>query len=95
MPHKYNLEVRQNVARLETGGQSIESISATLGIPVRTLYRMERTFAKHDGGKLFEAPQNISTCVVPTLNRELDGKYGRHHGKQLEKHTHRAATESY
>ena len=70
MPYKYNLEVCQNVATRMSGGQSIEAISATLGIPVRTLYRMKKTFAKHDGGKRFEAPQTISKRVVPTLSRD-------------------------
>ena len=41
MHYKYNDAVREDVARRLTGGQTIESISATLGIPVRTLYRMK------------------------------------------------------
>ena len=70
MPYKYNLEVRQDVATRMSGGQSLESISATLGIPVRTLYRMKKTFSRHDGGKRFEAPQTISKRVVPTISRD-------------------------
>ena len=70
MPYKYNDDVREDVARRLTGGQTIESISATLGIPVRTLYRMKKRFARYDGGQRFESEQKLNKRVVPKITRD-------------------------
>ena len=58
----YDNEVRADVAARLTGGQKPASISETLGIPLRTIYRMRRSFSR-------EGPLQNRFIAVPLLAR--------------------------